>query len=118
MSDFDAHLLAEGTHMFMYERLGAPLREIDGVQGVLFAVWAPNAKGVSVIGDFNGWEPVPMKKAKKAGSPFRVKARMPKNGEYQFRYYVDGAYWTNDDRADAYWPNEFGEDNSVVNTYE
>ncbi|MFN2125586.1 MAG: 1,4-alpha-glucan branching enzyme, partial [Candidatus Promineifilaceae bacterium] len=56
MSDFDAHLLAEGTHMFMYERLGAHLREIDGISGVLFAVWAPNAERVSVVGDFNQWD--------------------------------------------------------------
>ena len=56
MSDFDAHLLAEGTHMFMYERLGAHLMEIDGSQGVLFAVWAPNAQRVSVVGDFNQWD--------------------------------------------------------------
>ncbi len=56
MSDFDAHLLAEGTHMFMYERLGAHLMEIDGRSGVLFAVWAPNAERVSVVGEFNGWD--------------------------------------------------------------
>jgi 1,4-alpha-glucan branching enzyme len=56
MSDFDAHLLAEGTHMFMYERLGAHIKEINGVQGVLFAVWAPNAQRVSVVGDFNQWD--------------------------------------------------------------
>ena len=56
MSDFDAHLLAEGTHMFMYERLGAHLVDIDGSQGVLFAVWAPNAERVSVVGEFNQWD--------------------------------------------------------------
>lgn len=56
MSDFDAHLLAEGTHIFMYERLGAHLMEIDGRPGVLFAVWAPNAERVSVVGEFNEWD--------------------------------------------------------------
>ncbi|MFN2206171.1 MAG: GlgB N-terminal domain-containing protein, partial [Candidatus Promineifilaceae bacterium] len=56
MSDFDAHLLAEGTHKFMYERLGAHLAEIGGVRGVIFAVWAPNALRVSVVGDFNQWD--------------------------------------------------------------
>jgi 1,4-alpha-glucan branching enzyme len=76
------------------------------------------ASEVTVVGDFNGWEPVPMKRAKKTGSPFRTKVRMPKGGEYQFRYHVDGNYWANDEDADAYWPNEFGETNSVVNTNE
>jgi 1,4-alpha-glucan branching enzyme len=76
------------------------------------------ATEVTLVGEFNGWEPVPMKKAKKAGSPYRAKVRVPKNGEFQFRYYVDGGYWVNDAAADAYWPNEFGDTNSVVNTYE
>lgn len=56
LTDFDAHLLAEGTHLRMYERLGAHLVEVDGVKGVRFAVWAPNAVRVSVVGDFNQWD--------------------------------------------------------------
>lgn len=56
LSDFDLHLMGEGTHYQKYEKLGAHLSLTDGVQGVNFAVWAPNAKGVSVIGDFNGWD--------------------------------------------------------------
>ena len=55
LTDFDLHLLAEGTHYRTYEKLGAHLRERDGVAGVDFAVWAPNATQVSVVGDFNGW---------------------------------------------------------------
>jgi 1,4-alpha-glucan branching enzyme len=43
LSDYDLHLLAEGTHWRSYERLGAHVRTIDGVTGVNFAVWAPNA---------------------------------------------------------------------------
>jgi 1,4-alpha-glucan branching enzyme len=85
---------------------------------VTFTYDNESATGVSLVGDYNGWEPVAMKKANKAGSPFRVKVRLPKGGEYQFRYHVDDSYWANDDGADAYWPNEFGETNSVVNTYE
>ncbi|MBI3952115.1 MAG: 1,4-alpha-glucan branching protein GlgB [Acidobacteria bacterium] len=56
LSDFDLHLMAEGTHYRNYEKLGAHIREIDGVRGVHFAVWAPNAKRVSVVGDFNQWD--------------------------------------------------------------
>ncbi len=57
LTDFDLHLIGEGSHYKQYEKLGAHIMEIDGVRGVHFAVWAPNARGVSVIGDFNGWDP-------------------------------------------------------------
>ncbi|MEZ4516374.1 MAG: hypothetical protein R3C44_05880 [Chloroflexota bacterium] len=56
LSDFDIHLMAEGTHLHIYDRLGAHLVEVDGVKGVRFAVWAPNALRVSVVGDFNQWD--------------------------------------------------------------
>jgi 1,4-alpha-glucan branching enzyme len=55
LTDFDAHLLGEGTHYRTYEKLGARPAVVDGRQGTYFAVWAPNARAVSVIGDFNGW---------------------------------------------------------------
>lgn len=56
LSDYDLHLLGEGTHFKNYERLGAHLREFHGIQGTCFAVWAPNAYRVSVVGDFNEWD--------------------------------------------------------------
>lgn len=56
VTDFDVHLFAEGNHHRIYEKLGAHLTEIDGVAGVYFAVWAPNARSVSVLGDFNWWD--------------------------------------------------------------
>src|SRR5215467_85989 len=55
LSEYDLHLFGEGTHRRVYEKLGAHLVEADGRRGVRFAVWAPNAAQVSVIGDFNGW---------------------------------------------------------------
>src|SRR5690606_30650397 len=48
--------MAEGTHAHIYEKLGAHIAELDGVGGVRFAVWAPGAERVSVIGDFNHWD--------------------------------------------------------------
>ncbi|MFY9733467.1 MAG: 1,4-alpha-glucan branching protein GlgB [Candidatus Acidiferrales bacterium] len=57
ISEFDLYLLAEGTHYRAYEKLGAHVTEKDGKRGVQFAVWAPNAKRVSIIGDFNNWNP-------------------------------------------------------------
>ncbi len=56
LTDFDLHLIGEGTHYQNYEKLGSHVREIGGVRGVHFAVWAPNARRVSVIGDFNEWD--------------------------------------------------------------
>ncbi len=56
LTDYDLYLFGEGTHYLKYEKLGAHVREVDGVQGVHFAVWAPNAKRVSVVGDFNFWD--------------------------------------------------------------
>ncbi|MEK6406398.1 MAG: 1,4-alpha-glucan branching protein GlgB [Acidobacteriota bacterium] len=56
LSDYDLHLMAEGTHYRNYEKLGSHIRVVDGVRGVHFAVWAPNANRVSVIGDFNQWD--------------------------------------------------------------
>jgi 1,4-alpha-glucan branching enzyme len=55
LSEFDLYLLAEGTHNRAYEKLGAHLSERDGRGGVHFAVWAPNAERVSIVGDFNQW---------------------------------------------------------------
>ena len=50
------HLYQIGNHYEIYEKLGAHLMEIKGHAGVSFAVWAPNAQRVSVVGDFNGWD--------------------------------------------------------------
>src|SRR5262245_44617087 len=55
VSDQDLYLFNEGTHLRMYEKLGAHPMRVDGRDGTHFAVWAPNARSVSVIGDFNGW---------------------------------------------------------------
>lgn len=56
LSDFDLHLLAEGNHHQVYRCLGAHVCTLDGTSGVRFAVWAPNAQRVSVVGDFNHWD--------------------------------------------------------------
>jgi 1,4-alpha-glucan branching enzyme len=56
LSEFDRHLMSEGRHYRIYEKLGAHPVTVDGVAYVHFAVWAPNARAVSVIGDFNAWD--------------------------------------------------------------
>jgi 1,4-alpha-glucan branching enzyme len=56
LGDLDLHLFSEGAHWQLAERFGASVATVDGVGGVRFAVWAPNARRVSVVGDFNGWD--------------------------------------------------------------
>jgi 1,4-alpha-glucan branching enzyme len=55
LTSLDLHLFGEGTHQRIYQKLGAHLAEVDGASGLHFAVWAPNADRVSVVGDFNAW---------------------------------------------------------------
>jgi len=57
LTDLDIHLFKEGNHSKLYEKLGAHLITVNGTHGASFAVWAPNAESISVIGDFNGWNP-------------------------------------------------------------
>ncbi len=56
LGPLDDHLLVEGTHRRLYERLGAHPAEHEAIEGVRFAVWAPHARRVSVVGDFNAWD--------------------------------------------------------------
>ena len=56
ITDFDCYIFGEGRHYQIYEKLGAHLETIDGVEGTRFAVWAPGARSVSVIGEFNMWD--------------------------------------------------------------
>ena len=56
LTEFDLYLMGEGRHYDTYEKLGAHLIKLEGVGGVHFAVWAPSAKRVSIVGDFNGWD--------------------------------------------------------------
>jgi 1,4-alpha-glucan branching enzyme len=56
LGELDLHLAIEGRHHELYERLGAHPRALDGVSGTAFAVWAPSARSVSLVGDFNSWD--------------------------------------------------------------
>jgi 1,4-alpha-glucan branching enzyme len=81
---------------------------------VTFELDPEGARSVELFCEANAWQPISMKRTRKG--PFRAKIRLPKEREYQFRYLVDGQAWVNDDAADAYCPNSFGSDNSVLNT--
>ncbi len=56
LTEFDLYLMGEGRHYDTYEKLGAHIKSVDGIAGVHFAVWAPSARRVSVVGDFNRWD--------------------------------------------------------------
>lgn len=56
ITEFDQYLFGQGTHYDLYNKLGAHPMTVDGEEGVYFAVWAPNAAAVSIVGDFNGWD--------------------------------------------------------------
>src|SRR5207237_70094 len=56
IGDLDLHLIGEGRHEELYEKLGAHVIEHQGVRGTAFAVWAPAARAISVVGDFNSWD--------------------------------------------------------------
>ena len=56
MGELDRHLFAEGNHHHIWQRMGAHLGERQGIAGVQFCLWAPNARSVAVLGDFNGWD--------------------------------------------------------------
>ncbi|MDJ0583082.1 1,4-alpha-glucan branching protein GlgB [Crocosphaera sp.] len=57
LEEFDYYLFGQGDHHRIYEKMGAHLVEVDGVSGVYFATWAPNAHEVAVVGNFNNWNP-------------------------------------------------------------
>jgi len=101
LTDYDLHLLGEGRHWKSYEKLGSQLHVVDGVAGVNFAVWAPNAEALSVVGDFNGWD----------GRNHAMQRRVPSGiwelfvpgigagTLYKYRVHADGSF---SDRADPY----------------
>ncbi|QEH34647.1 1,4-alpha-glucan branching enzyme GlgB [Aquisphaera giovannonii] len=102
ISDFDVHLLAEGTHYRSYEKLGAHPAEQDGAAGIAFAVWAPNARAVSIVGDFNGWDPsaTPMQPRGRAGLWERFVPGLAPGSLY--RYAVTGSGGATVEKADPY----------------
>jgi 1,4-alpha-glucan branching enzyme len=101
LTDYDLHLLGEGRHWKSYEKLGAQLHVAQGVAGVNFSVWAPNAEAVSIVGDFNGWD----------GQQHAMQKRIPSGiwelfvpgigagTLYKYRVKADGSV---SDRADPY----------------
>jgi 1,4-alpha-glucan branching enzyme len=75
---------------------------------------AEGAEKISLVGDFNKWNPNKTLMKKLKSGEFTAVVNLKKNNEYQFRYILNGNNWKNDDKADKYVPNNIDGDNSVV----
>jgi len=114
VSDNDLHLFGEGNHLKLYEALGARMLTLDGVAGVAFSVWAPSARRMSVVGEFNGWDTdaTPMVRE---GSGKTWSARIPlQPGRHEYAFVVDGQRWVVDPLAPQVPDAGFGPTNAVV----
>lgn len=102
LSETDLHLFNEGSHFDIFDRLGAHRCEVNGVWGVNFAVWAPNANAVSVVGDFNGWDATknPMHKLIPSGI---WELFIPElNFGEKYKYHVNDAFGNTVEKTDPY----------------
>ena len=101
-TDLDQYLFGQGVHYDIYKKMGAHPTEEDGVAGVYFAVWAPNAQRVSVVGDFNGWDTGanPMEKAGPIGV-FETFVPGAKIGDL-YKFFIIGMHGEELYKADPY----------------
>jgi len=102
LSEFDRYLLAEGTFHRAYQKLGAHFTERNGQRGVQFAVWAPNAKQISIIGDFNNWKTSAHPMEPSSSGVWETFIPHIGQGEV-YKYHVESQYHGyRTDRADPY----------------
>ena len=101
-TQLDQYLFGQGTHYEIYKKLGAHPTSVKRKKGVYFAVWAPNAKSVSVVGEFNNWdtEANPMQKAGEIGV-YEVFVPGAKEGQL-YKFYIEGAHGEELYKADPY----------------
>ncbi len=95
----------------------AQLKTKKGVCKVTFELPKDvEAQTASLVGDFNNWDPhaTPMKRKRDGG--FSIAVNLESGKQYRFRYLLDNARWENDWKADAYLPNSFGTEDSIVRT--
>ena len=102
-TDFDIHLFREGKHFKLYDKLGAHVMEHQGVVGTYFAVWAPNAKSVSVIGGFNGWNTGTHPLASRWDSSGVWEGWIPNVGRGElYKYSIETAFGPRIEKADPF----------------
>ena len=81
-----------------------------------FALWAPHARQVSVVGEFNNWDKTVEPMTALKSNDFTATLELETGKEYQFRYLIDDNIWKNETQADGLVANSFGAENSVVST--
>jgi 1,4-alpha-glucan branching enzyme len=103
ISEFDIHLFKEGKHFHLYKKLGSHPMDFDGVSGVYFALWAPNAKNVSVIGDFNDWykQANPMNSRPDGSGIWEIFIPEAKKGSI-YKYFVQSTSGYEAEKGDPY----------------
>jgi 1,4-alpha-glucan branching enzyme len=103
ISDYDVYLFREGRHFLAYEKLGSHVLQADGLHGVFFAVWAPNALSVSVMGDFNDWrkETHPLKAREDGSGIFEGFIPGVKAGT-RYKYFIVSRYGARLEKSDPY----------------
>lgn len=98
----------------MLQKNYTPKRTICKVTFAIPEEWAN--KEVKLVGDFNNWDVKSADKLEKKKDKWEITKRLKPESKYRFRYLIDGEVWENDDAADEYLPNEFGTEDSVVET--
>ncbi len=103
LSDMDIYLFKEGTHVKLYDKLGSHPMKREGADGVYFAVWAPNASAVSVVGDFNAYDPMahPLKMRIDGSGIWEGFIEGAKKGD-TYKYHIVGYDGRHFDKADPY----------------
>ena len=104
------YLFNEGRNYQTYRLLGAHPSDA----GTVFRVWAPNAGQVSVVGDFNGWNPANGKMVKRSNGTASYSVQLEPGKSYRFRYMKSDGSWFNDEAADGYAPNSFGSEDCIL----
>lgn len=103
ISEYDIHLFKEGKHFHLYKKLGSHPMEFNGISGVYFALWAPNAKNVSVIGDFNHWNKNanPMKSRRDDSGIWEIFIPEAKNGSI-YKYFIQSTNGYEAEKGDPF----------------
>ncbi len=84
---------------------------------VTFQYSRPDASTVGLACEELAWEPMPLRRSRDPGRPWRVKVRLPRDRRVQYRFVVDGDIWVNDPDADGLVPNPLGGENCVIDTH-
>ena len=101
LTDYDRHLFEEGTHFRLYEKLGACAVSSTDFEGTRFALWAPNARAVTLVGEFNNWDPTATPLERTSAGIWECRVESVETGAL-YKYRVTRADGSSVDKADPY----------------